>query len=259
MLWSNTHLFRRGEVAQILAKDNQRGVPPCIFPSSPEGLEWTHSIALEVREKHPEDTSLNSLQRIKSAPAQISSLYHKYLWIIITFITLIMRMAGNINGTLSVGHCIKHFTCFIVCNAPTSLSVGMMIPTSQAESEAWEVAQEHTAAKQRHSPGPSGHLQWHTSDFCKVRMPAHRSLPQRFSPIHSLDYSPEHGISCPLILYCKSGFPSLLKQGLHHIPPLCSPTAWCPISCLPSSGPGTTQGFHVLASATRMREAQTIL
>lgn len=98
-----------------------------------------------------------------------------------------------------------------------------------------------------------------TNDFCKLHLPAHRSLPQHFSPTHCLDNLPEHGVSCPPIMYCKPGLPSLLKEQLDHIPSLCSPTAGCPISRLSASNPGTTQGLHFPVSATQRREAQTIL
>ena len=135
-------------------------------------------------------------------------------------------MAGNLNGALSARHCIRHFTCIIVFKAPTSLSVRIITATSQAESKAWEVAQEHIAAKQWHSPGPSDHFQGHTGDLCKSMYACPQvSLPQRFNPTHCLDSSPEHGIGCPLTIYCRLDLPSLLKQGLDHTPSLCSPIA----------------------------------
>lgn len=85
-----------------------------------------------------------------------------------------------------------------------------------------EVDQGHTAAKQWHSPGPPDHLQCH---MWLLQIP---SASPQVSEGTALWLYPLFRLlawawsSRPLIVYCKPGLPSSLKQGLDHIPSLCS-------------------------------------
>lgn len=117
------------------------------------------------------------------------------------------------DSLLCVRRCIKHFTHFIVYNAPASLWVAIGIPTV-AEKVEPEKLPRITHLLSSGTAQVADHLQWHTVDLCVVYMPAHRPLPDRSNPIHCSDHPLEHRISCALVICFKPGLPKFVRQGL---------------------------------------------
>lgn len=113
------------------------------------------------------------------------------------------------DSLLCVRRCIKHFTHFIVYNAPASLWVAIGIPTV-AEKVEPEKLPRITHLLSSGTAQVADHVQWHTVDLCVVYMPAHRPLPDRSNPIHCSDHPLEHRISCALVICFKPGLPNFL-------------------------------------------------